>query len=92
MEGFKKASFFWIFFFLFDFLFCRDSLEKKIQITGTAWTCFFEYPEQIFGFFFILFFVKMFTPNVLMKTDTGIIQSGVVNKGVVFFFLLDDLD
>ena len=34
----------------------------------------------------------MFTPNVLMKTDTGIIQSGHVNKGVVFFFLLDDLD
>ena len=27
-----------------------------------------------------------------MKTDTGIIQSGLVNKGVVFFFLLDDLD
>ena len=34
----------------------------------------------------------MFTPNVLMKTDTGIIQSGLVNKGVFFFFLLDDLD
>ena len=41
---------------------------------------------------FILFFVKMFTSNVLMKTDTGIIQTGLVNKGVVFFFLLDDLD
>ncbi len=27
-----------------------------------------------------------------MKTDTGIIQSGLVNKGVFFFFLLDDLD
>ena len=27
-----------------------------------------------------------------MKTDTGIIQTGLVNKGVVFFFLLDDLD
>jgi len=27
-----------------------------------------------------------------MKTDTGNIQSGLVNKGVVFFFLVDDLD
>ena len=27
----------------------------------------------------------MFTQNVLMKTDTGIIQSGLVNKGVFLF-------
>jgi len=27
----------------------------------------------------------MFTSNVLMKTDTGIIQSGLVNKGVFLF-------
>ena len=52
----------------------------------------FEYPEQNFGFFFILFFVKMFTPNVLMKWGFRDVQSGFVNKGVVFFFLLDDLD
>ena len=57
-----------------------------------AWTCFFEYPEQTFGFFFILFFVKMFTPNFLMKWGFRGVQSGLVNKGVVFFFLLDDLD
>uniref|UniRef100_UPI00404B327D hypothetical protein n=1 Tax=Flavobacterium sp. TaxID=239 RepID=UPI00404B327D len=42
--------------------------------------------EQTFGFFFILFFVKMFTLNVLMKWGFGDIQSGFVNKGVVFFF------
>ena len=90
--GFQKSKFFLNFFFLFDFLFCRDSLEKKIQITGTARTCFFEYLEQIFGFFFILFFVKMFTPFVLMKWGFRGVQSGDVNKGVIFFFLLDDLD
>ena len=27
----------------------------------------------------------MFTLNVLVKTDTGIIQSGLVNKGVFLF-------
>jgi hypothetical protein len=30
----------------------------------------------------------MFTPNVLMKTDTGIIQTGLVNKGVVLFAIV----
>ena len=34
----------------------------------------------------------MFTPNVLMKLGFRGVQSGLVNKGVVFFFLLDDLD
>ena len=51
-----------------------------------------EYPEQTFGFFFILFFVKMFTSNVIVNYGFRSVQSGFVNKGVVFFFLLDDLD
>ena len=42
--------------------------------------------------FLSFFFVKMFTPNVLMKWGFRGVQSGLVNKGVVFFFLLDDLD
>ena len=50
-----------------------------------AWTCFFEYPEQTFGFFFILFFVKMFTPNVLLNWEFRGVQSGFVNKGVFLF-------
>ncbi len=66
VEGFKKASFFWFFFSCLIVSFCRVYSKKKIQITGTAWTCFFEYLEQTFGFFFILFFVKMFL-NCLLE-------------------------
>ena len=42
--------------------------------------------------FLSFFFIKMFTTNVLMKWGFRGVQSGHVNKGVVFFFLLDDLD
>ena len=42
--------------------------------------------------FLSFFFVIMFTSNVLMKWGFRGVQSGLVNKGVVFFFLLDDLD
>ena len=36
--------------------------------------------------FLSFFFVKMFTPDVLMKWGFRGVQSGDVNKGVVFFF------
>ena len=51
-----------------------------------AWTCFFEYPEQTFGFFFILFFVKMFTPNFLVNWGYKGCSIGSGEQGCGFLF------
>ena len=89
----SKKQVFRIKYYPYEWIVISDKWIVKLEMWGwrfypepKAWTCFFEYPEQTFGFFFILFFVKMFTPNVLVNWGFRGCSIGSGEQGCGFLF------
>ena len=102
MEGFKKASFldkilpYWG-VFSGQFLVYRKEVNWKMRVEILSWTEGLNLLFWIPGTNLWLLFYPFFCKNVLFLWWWVIgdwfmgVQSGLVNKGVVFFFTLDDI-